>query len=80
MAETSPTTRSAIEAEGARYLDEIAYNTEQIEQLKAALQSHMDARGDLIRAALDAGLRRADIAAAARVKEARLYQIRDGRR
>lgn len=39
-----------------------------------------DRRDELIRAALKTELRRADIAAAAGVREARLYQIRDGRR
>lgn len=37
-------------------------------------------RDELIRAAMRTDLRRPDIAAAASLKEARLYQIRDGRR
>jgi hypothetical protein len=37
-------------------------------------------RDELVRAAMRTELPRAKIAEAARVKEARLYQIRDGRR
>lgn len=59
----------------------------QIEETAAAIavtekhrEEQVAARDELIRAALRTELRRADIAAAAGVKEARLYQIRDGRR
>lgn len=45
-----------------------------------AAKRHTEERDELVRAALRTDLRRADIAAAAGVKEARLYQIRDGRR
>lgn len=59
----------------------------QIEAAAAAIAAaerqvaeHTDRRDELIRSALRTELRRADIAAAAGLREARLYQIRDGRR
>lgn len=53
----------------------------ELEQLAAERKQLDDRRDELIRAALRTELRRADIAAAAGFKsEARLYQIRDGRR
>jgi hypothetical protein len=51
-----------------------------ISQAERVVADKTAERDNLIRAALGTELRRADIAAAAGVKEARLYQIRDGRR
>lgn len=58
-------------------LDDIATEIATLEDRHAELVTRRD---ELIRAALRTELPRADIAAAARVKPARLYQIRDGRR
>lgn len=63
----------AVATRAAQILVELEGTVAGIEQMTAR-------RDELIRAALKTELRRADIAAAARVKEARLYQIRDGRR
>lgn len=51
-----------------------------IEDAVAAIAAHTARRDELIRAALRTELPRGDIAAAAKLKPARLYQIRDGRR
>lgn len=61
-------------------LDEIAREATAISEADQAIKDHTAERNALIRAALRTELPRTDIAAAARVKEARLYQIRDGRR
>lgn len=53
---------------------------EQIADERAAAARHTARRDELIRAAMRTELPRAAIAAAAGVKEARLYQIRDRRR
>lgn len=63
-----------------RLLDDIAAAAAAIETFQGKVSEYTDDRDELIRAALRTELRRADIAAAAGVKEARLYQIRDGRR
>lgn len=63
-----------------RLLDDIAEAAAAIEALETKVAEYTADRDELIRAALKTELRRADIAAAAGVKEARLYQIRDGRR
>jgi hypothetical protein len=51
---------------------------------RAEAEKHLDhlegRRDELVRALLQTRVPREDIAAAARVKPARLYQIRDGRR
>jgi hypothetical protein len=52
----------------------------QIEAAEKEIAERTERRDELIRAALRTELPRASIAAAAGVKEARLYQIRDGRR
>lgn len=49
-------------------------------RLRQHADEHTERRDELIRAALRTELPRADIATAAGVKEARLYQIRDRRR
>lgn len=61
-------------------LDDIADQAAAIRAAEETIAKRTGRRDELIRAALSTELRRADIAAAARVKEARLYQIRDGRR
>lgn len=61
-------------------LDQIAEAAAAIETFEGKVYEYTAERDELIRAALKTELRRADIAAAAGVKEARLYQIRDGRR
>ncbi len=58
---------------GQHLLDEIADEA-------AAITEHRERRDALIRRALKTDVPRGEIAAAARVKPARLYQIRDGRR
>lgn len=58
-------------------IDDTAAGIASLEKQHAELVARRD---ELIRAALRTELPRADIAAAARVKPARLYQIRDGRR
>lgn len=63
-----------------RLLNEIAEAAAAIETFEGKVYEYTAERDELIRAALKTELRRADIAAAAGVKEARLYQIRDGRR
>lgn len=61
-------------------LNEIAEAAAAISTFEAKVAEYTADRDELIRKALRTELRRADIAAAAGVKEARLYQIRDGRR
>jgi hypothetical protein len=63
-----------------RLLDEIATAARDIAETEKRLAEQIADRDHLIRAALRTEARRCDIAAAAGVKEARLYQIRDGRR
>ncbi|WP_431977604.1 hypothetical protein [Micromonospora haikouensis] len=58
-------------------IDDIATEIAKLEDRHTELVTRRD---ELVRAALRTELPRADIAAAARVKPARLYQIRDGRR
>ncbi|SCL21531.1 hypothetical protein [Micromonospora inyonensis] len=58
-------------------IDDTAAEIAKLEEGHAELVARRD---ELIRAALRTELPRADIANAARVKPARLYQIRDGRR
>jgi hypothetical protein len=61
-------------------VEDIADEAAAIEAAERAIAEHTARRDELIRAALRTELPRAAIAAAAGVKEARLYQIRDGRR
>jgi hypothetical protein len=61
-------------------LERIAVKEEKRRLAAMEAQNYAEERDDLIRAALRTELRRTDIAAAAGVSEARLYQIRDGRR
>ncbi|MDT4989953.1 MAG: hypothetical protein QOI74_4047 [Micromonosporaceae bacterium] len=61
-------------------LAEIEREAAAITKAEQALKGHTAARDHLIRSALGTELRRVDIARSAGVKEARLYQIRDGRR
>jgi hypothetical protein len=63
-----------------RLLDEIGDERMAIEAAKRAIIEHTARRDEKIRAALKTELRRADIAAAAGLKPARLYQIQDVRR
>lgn len=73
--------KQGYHASGAqRLIDDIADEAAAIEAAEQAIKERTVRRDELIRAALHTELRRADIAAAAGVKEARLYQIRDGRR
>lgn len=72
--------KDLVSTEAGRLLQEIAEAAEAIAKFEAKVAEYTDDRDELIRAALRTELRRADIAAAAGVKEARLYQIRDGRR
>lgn len=64
----------------ARLLNDLTTAARKLALAEQAVRDHTAARDEMIRAALKTELRRADIAAAAGVKEARLYQIRDGRR
>ncbi len=61
-------------------LNDLADAAKAVEAHEARLAERIAGRDNLIRAALRTELPRAAIAAAAGVKEARLYQIRDGRR
>ncbi len=63
-----------------RLLDDLASAAKVVAVAEAALAVRIADRDELIRAALRTELPRAAIASAAGVKEARLYQIRDGRR
>lgn len=65
---------------GQHLLNGIADVAAAIARSEQATAEHVERRDDLIRKALKTDLSRVDIAAAARVKPARLYQIRDGRR
>lgn len=66
----------------ARLLDEIADAVRELAAAKSAEEAAEEKRDELIRQAMRPGseLRPRDIAAAADLKPARLYQIRDGRR
>lgn len=64
----------------ASLLDEIGNAAAEIRATESKLADLIQERDEAIRKALRTELRRADIAAAAGLKEARLYQIRDGRR
>ena len=61
-------------------LDDIADEAAAIKAAKQTINERTVRRDDLIRSALRTEIPRPEIAAAANVKEARLYQIRDGRR
>ena len=61
-------------------IDDIADEAAAIKSAEQTIKERTVRRDELIRVALRTELRRADIAAAARVERARLYQIRDGRR
>lgn len=61
-------------------IEDIAAEAAAIEAAERTVAERTTRRDELVRAALRTELRRAEIAAAAGVKEARLYQIRDGRR
>ncbi|WP_018214728.1 hypothetical protein [Salinispora vitiensis] len=63
----------AVATRAAQILVELEEVTGEIDRLSAR-------RDELVRSGLQTELRRDDIAAAARVTRARLYQIRDGRR
>jgi hypothetical protein len=70
----------AVATAAANLLVQIEETAAAITATEKRLAEQVAERDELIRAALRTELRRADIAAAAGVKEARLYQIRDGRR
>lgn len=61
-------------------LAEIAASVSAMSAAEAIVDELVDKRDDLIRAAMRAGLPRSDIAQAAGLKVARLYQVRDRRR
>lgn len=61
-------------------LDDIGTAAAVVRRAQDRLDQAVATRDELIRVALDTPARREDIAHAAGVKEARLYQIRDGRR
>jgi hypothetical protein len=63
-----------------QFIEDIAAEAAAIAEAEQIAAEHTARRDELIRAALRTELPRAEIAAAAGVKEARLYQIRDGRR
>lgn len=63
-----------------RLTEDIAAEVAAIGAAERAIAEHTARRDELIRAALKTELRREDIAVAAGLKVARLYQIRDGRR
>lgn len=64
----------------ALLLEQIEDKAAKIRSMEAVLADLVGDRDNLIRQALKTELRRSDIAGAAGLKEARLYQIRDGRR
>lgn len=61
-------------------LTKISIEAAALSDLEGASAERTMVRAELIRAALRTELRRKDIAAAARITPARMYQIRDGRR
>jgi hypothetical protein len=63
-----------------RLLDDIGSEAAAIKAAKQEHNEHIERRDELIQAAMGTELPRAAIAAAAGLREGRLYQIRDGRR
>lgn len=70
----------AVASAAAQMLVEIEEAEARRQHAESEAKRHAEARDKLIRAALRTELPRKMIAAAAGVKEPRLYQIRDGRR
>lgn len=71
----------AVRSTARDLLEMIADEEAAAQAARSIADKHTANRDELVRAALrTTELRRADIAAAAGIKEARLYQIRDGRR
>lgn len=64
----------------AELRDQITETARRIDDLTARRDETISERDGLIRQAIAAGVRVDDIAADARLKPARIYQIRDGRR
>ena len=70
----------AVATRSAQILVDLEEVSADIDKLTERLNERIADRDKLVRKALGTELRRDDIATAARVKPARLYQIRDGRR
>lgn len=68
---------STTEAIMLAELDDV---TAELATIAAKQETLAERRGQLVRSLMATSVARSEIAAAARVKEARLYQIRDGRR
>lgn len=64
----------------SRLLEDIAEAAAAIEAAQRSVAEHTERRDELVRVAMGTALPREEIAAAAGVRPARLYQIRDGHR